>query len=672
MARTLKQLLPLALLVNCATGSCSWATDTAELVTHLQDLTTVQLEQRLAKIDEQLGSLARYSMRGGVGAIGYRSSHYEEAGNTEWIQIDLEQEVPIDAVVLVPTIWRDTAVGFKDDGFPIVFEVLAGNREEPDGVVISKCSAADRLLPRVAPVVLPCPGVKASWVRIEATHLTPRAWDGRHILQLSEILVFNGDENVALQKPVQVSSPDSVNTSARRREFLVDGFVPYLMDAQQGTHSIAFLGKPNSSGPFSLTIDLQATYSLNRIHLHSLDLSDTVPQSPVDLGIPRRMLVEGATHSDFSDAVQLIEYRMDSIFDVGPIIMRPFPDAPCRYVRLSVTEPYVADSESAYAGLALLGFAEIEVFSEGRNVALGKSVSTTNLERLNRERSLSALTDGRNLYGQILPVREWLDELALRHDLEVERPLIFAELGLRYQRQSTHLTALIWLTVLLGAGFVFTILVDRNLRMRQVARIKARLAADLHDELGANFHTIGLLSDLAEEANNASEDLSALHQRIRDVTERTGAAIRHCTNMLEADGLHTGMLVADMQRASNRIMAKLDHEILIEGEQFLEQLKSQSCFDLFMFYKECLVNISRHSGATEFSTQLKATPTGVHLTICDNGRGLEDFSAAGIPASLKRRARLLGAKVTVERSAGGGTCINLRLRTRGWGRFKWV
>ena len=41
----------------------------------------------------------------------------------------------------------------------------------------------------------------------------------------------------------------------------------------------------------------------------------------------------------------------------------------------------------------------------------------------------------------------------------------------------------------------------------------------------------------------------------------------------------------------------------------------------FIFYKECLVNITHHSGATKYMTELKATAETIHLKICDNGRG---------------------------------------------------
>ncbi len=135
-----------------------------------------------------------------------------------------------------------------------------------------------------------------------------------------------------------------------------------------------------------------------------------------------------------------------------------------------------------------------------------------------------------------------------------------------------------------------------------------RLAADLHDELGANLHTIGLLSDLAFETTNDPEELSNLHRRIRSETERSGTAVRHCTDMLEADKLYTD-LKEDMARAARRIMAKLEHEITITGEKYIDQLKPRTRIDLFLFYKECLINICRHSSATQLKTHLSAMET---------------------------------------------------------------
>jgi signal transduction histidine kinase len=627
------------------------------------------LEQRVDTIDQQLLSLAKPSMRTGVGAVGYRSVARSESAHPEWIQIDFSQTHSIDQVVLVPTIWRDTVNGFRADGFPLEFCLRVGWGAHREGKVVARFTARDRLLPRVAPVVVSFPAMEASWVRLEASRLSPRGWDGMHLLQLSEILVFSGQENVALGQTVLVSSSNRAERGLPRHEdYLVDGFVPYLMDAYEGKQSLAYVSG-NCIGTIPiLTIDLGRPVPINRIHLHATELSDNVPQAlPNEFGIPRKLVIEGAMESGFGDPVRLCEYKMESIYDAGPIIMRRFNQTRCRYVRLIVTElnRYSGAGETQ----ARIGLAEIEIFSNGVNVALDRPVSV-NLGPNIPGRSATTLTDGNNLFGEILPIRQWIAELAVRHDLETERPFVAEELTRRYQRQRTILVRLSWLAALLGFTAVCTILVERTIRQRAVFQTRERIAADLHDELGANLHAIGLLGDLAQAASNSPDRMKSLLQRVRALTERSGAATRYCSNLLESEGLF-GDLMEDMRRTSGRLMADLNHELTFEGEAFIRELKPRVRIDLFLFYKECLTNILRHSHATHVVTHLNADRNGLCLRVIDDGCGLDETRINRVPMSLNRRARLINATVTADQVSGGGTRITLKLRTRRFGLVGW-
>lgn len=640
-----------------ASGSAA-AQDTPAL--DLDQASLSQLEQRAAAIDVELDELAHYSLRSGVGSIGYRSDVHLEAEHTEWVEIQLEADTPIDQIVLLPSIWRDTKAGFKADGFPLQFQIIAGTAQDTEGTVIASFNEDSQLLPRIAPLPIPCNTI-ASWVRVEASLLSQRQFDEKYNLELAEIMIFNGSENVALHQSVTTSSILTQDSGARKKAYLVDGFVPYLMDAGRGEATVAFLGAASIHAQPSITIDLERTYSLDRIQLHAIDFNDTIPQAtPAGYGQPDRLLVEGAEQADFSDAVPLTEYRKGSIYDVGPILTQRFPKTRCRYVRLTALEPYVFEEDKGHQHHARVGFAEIELFSDGQNVALHKPATDHKLDH--RGRDLAALTDGANLYGQILPVRQWVEELAHRHDLENERPLVATELSRRYARQKILLQVFIWLTVLLLVGIGFIILIERTRRIRKVARIKERFAADLHDELGANLHTIGLLSDLSQELIHSPDKLSKLLERIRTFTERSGTAARYCTNMLEAKGICED-LVDEMNRSSRRLLSDLDYKIEFSGEDLLHSLKPRQRIDIFLFFKECLINILRHSGATKVSILLVATPKDIHLTITDNGHGI-DSEKDQVPASSRRRARLLRARVTAEHPLEGGTCISLTLKPR--------
>ena len=160
--------------------------------------------------------------------------------------------------------------------------------------------------------------------------------------------------------------------------------------------------------------------------------------------------------------------------------------------------------------------------------------------------------------------------------------------------------------------------------------------------------------------------LKPLLQRVRALTERSGAATRYCSNMLESEGLF-GDLMEDMRRMSGSLMADLDHELSFEGELLFGNSKPSIRIDLFLFYKECLTNILRHSHATRVVTRLTADRNGLILTVTDNGCGLNDTQIKRIPTSLSRRARLAGAQVSADRLADGGTSITLRLRTKKFG-----
>lgn len=622
----------------------------------IQNWSLNQLEQRLTYIDAELDKLAQFSLRGGMGSIGYRSFRHSRPEQREWIQIDFERSAVIDQIVLVPAIWHDATSGYRADGFPLRFQILAGTNENKLGSVIASFDETNNLLPRIAPVIVPCE-VNASWVRIETSLLSPAAFDGKYNLELSEIMVFSGEENIALRQAIQTSSISNP-TAAREEKYVVDGYVPYVMNSNRGGRSAAFIGVSEPNASQSLSLDLGKTYPLNRIHLHSVDLSETIPLSrPADFGIPRNMILEGANLPDFSDAVPLVDYRINSVFESGPVIMRNFPETACRYIRLLTGQPSL-ESVGEHL-ISYIGFAELELFSKGRNIARGKAIEST-LDLDNLKRSPLALTDGLNTYGQILPVREWLNELAQRHTLETQRPLITTELSIRYAQQKNQLKWVSAIAAILAVGIVITFLIDRLLRIRIILEIKKRFAADLHDELGANIHTIEILNEISRDADS-QEERDLLSDRISNMTQLTATSIRYFSSMHEEKNLHIG-LADEMRRAAERIATNIEYDIAVKGAESLRRLKPLVRADLLLFYKESLVNIIRHSNATQFCVNLEAGVKEVRLTISDNGVGMPESHVHTSPASLKRRAKLIGANITCERPSSGGTIITLVIR----------
>ncbi|MEI6176855.1 MAG: ATP-binding protein [Verrucomicrobiota bacterium] len=622
----------------------------------LDRLSITDLQRRLAEIDSELAGLAHMSLNSGVGPIGFRSRSHTEAEHLEWARVDLSREAVIDEIVLVPALWRDLNAGFVSDAFPSSLRILAGTAGDPTGSVVAEFRDTAHLLPRIAPLVVPIGRIRASWVRIETDRLSRRAFDGRYIFQLAEMLVFADQENLALRRPVSISQNDG-DSPTWNPVFLVDGILPYVMNSGRGNPSLAFISEIGIGDRPSIEIDLQRKYPVSGIRLHAVDQSDTVPQAyPGDYALPHRFRIEGANDAGFTDAQLLMEASPTSIYELGSIMEWNFRGNDCRYLRLTALEPYFS-KESGRHGTRI-GYAEIEVLADGRNVAVGQPASAA-FRPASSGRRFESLTDGHNLYGRILPVRQWLGELARRHDLETARPLVVAELSGKHTRTRTVLTWMFWLAALLAGAIAFILFYNHYRARRQETNIRERIAANLHDELGANLHAIGLLGYLAKDAVDSREDLVDTLDRIRSLTERTGFAARNCAHMVLAKGICED-LVEEMRRDSLRLLADLEHSITFEGEEILHRLSRRKRIDLYLFHKEALINIIRHSGATEATTRLVASPGEIVLTISDNGCGI----AGGPPSSLKRRARLLGAALSVESPEAGGTRIVLKLKSR--------
>lgn len=615
------------------------------------------LEGRLETIDLELKQLAYPSFRGGVGALGYRTPVKDSPNYPFEIEIDLEQVQLVDQIVLVPVFTRSIRKDIRADMFPREFQITAGTADNREGVLVAECSAGEESEMGVAPYIINFPELKVSWVRISIPRLYPML-EREEIfgVQLSEILIFSEEKNVALRKDVSVSLPKSkVTFGISNLDYLVDGVMPYLLDKAQKTGTLASMFHVSIENQPSWIIDLGEKATFSEIRLHTIDLGDNLPQVHHNaLGIPQHLRIEAANFPDFSDASLILDFRWESIYEIGPILMWNVPETTCRYVRLVMVKPSMSYVNSGYQ--RVMGFAEVELLSNGQNVALHKKVDLGPVDPDSR-RSPEALTDGLNEHGEIISTREWMNELTRRNTLELERIAVAENLQSLYHEQRVHLTRMRSLAVSLLVLIGFILILAYLLRLRQENRMRERIAANLHDELGANLHAIGILGDVAEKSVNAPERLVETVRRIRAVTERTGLATRICMSILERNAMCED-LVSAIRGDARRLLVDIDYSINIQGEEALDGLKPRRRMDLYLFIKESLTNIIRHANASAVSIDLLADKRELRLFISDDGCGF----GGSPPKSLLRRARLMGGKVVVENLSAGGMRISLKLK----------
>jgi signal transduction histidine kinase len=192
-----------------------------------------------------------------------------------------------------------------------------------------------------------------------------------------------------------------------------------------------------------------------------------------------------------------------------------------------------------------------------------------------------------------------------------------------------------------------------ELRVEQVTqRERKRIAADLHDDLGAKLLTIVHISDSERISTLAREALEEMRLSVRGLT---GKPVR----LADALGDWRAEVVSRLAQAG------------IEGdwnapEDLPQTLSARAYVQTTRVLREATSNIIKHSHATNCSVSASIAEGDFLLVVQDNGDGISQEVDARLDrghglATMKNRAKQLQGQCLVESAPGYGTVIRLTI-----------
>ncbi|HTS25060.1 MAG TPA: two-component regulator propeller domain-containing protein [Bryobacteraceae bacterium] len=219
-----------------------------------------------------------------------------------------------------------------------------------------------------------------------------------------------------------------------------------------------------------------------------------------------------------------------------------------------------------------------------------------------------------------------------------------------------------WFLVLAGAtavGLIYSFYLLRLRHLLALERIRAHLAADLHDDLGSGLAEIAILTEVANQRGSAP-GLEDIARRARDL-RRTMSDIVWAVDPA-GDSLEN---LVDRWRQTAFAMLRDDHlEFTAPKAGGLRvELTSSQRHDLLLLFKELVTNVARHSSASRVRIQVDLAPGWLKLAVSDDGCGFDPERANGGNGlkSVRQRAQALSATLTIESSPDRGTIVNLRV-----------
>jgi signal transduction histidine kinase/ligand-binding sensor domain-containing protein len=230
-----------------------------------------------------------------------------------------------------------------------------------------------------------------------------------------------------------------------------------------------------------------------------------------------------------------------------------------------------------------------------------------------------------------------------------------------------------------GVAFAVRRVVTRKYRrqlalMQQqhaVERDRARIARDIHDDIGAGLTQITLLTELARrEPEQTGSNLERISDSARTLTRAMDEIVwavdpQHDT----LDGLmdYISAYAEDFLRTAG-IRCRMNLPMTLPALRVSAELR----YNLFLALKEALNNVVKHAAATEVRLQLESGTEFFTLIIEDNGCGLSAADKLNEPSAspdrlasgsgldnMEQRLVAIGGRCKIHSPPGQGTRVEL-------------
>ena len=246
------------------------------------------------------------------------------------------------------------------------------------------------------------------------------------------------------------------------------------------------------------------------------------------------------------------------------------------------------------------------------------------------------------------------------------------EIAIRVQ---PHFWQTWWFLALAAAGSAGTIAgavrsLTRRKMLQKLARLerqhalekeRARIAQDIHDDLGASLTEISMLAAIRPEPAPSPARLADRLRRISETSSRLVKSLDAIVwtvdpsqDTLPSLASYLASYATEYLSASP-LLCRFD----IPADLPLHDVPAETRHHLLLAVKESLHNAVRHSGATEVLLQLSAHGRTLVIAVRDNGAG---FQPAGRPAghgleNLHARLERLQGRCAIDSAPGQGTCV---------------
>jgi len=166
---------------------------------------------------------------------------------------------------------------------------------------------------------------------------------------------------------------------------------------------------------------------------------------------------------------------------------------------------------------------------------------------------------------------------------------------------------------------------NAELEQRALERERARIARDIHDDLGASLTRISMLSESVrseiEKLPEAAGEIDQIHSTAREITRAMDEivwAVNPKYDTLDSLAAYLSRFAQQYLGAAN-IRCRLKMPVQLPPLALSAEIRH----NVFLAFKETLNNVVKHAQASQVFVSLELRPAEFVLVVVDDGRGFE-------------------------------------------------
>lgn len=219
------------------------------------------------------------------------------------------------------------------------------------------------------------------------------------------------------------------------------------------------------------------------------------------------------------------------------------------------------------------------------------------------------------------------------------------------------------LVALIVIGIVYAFYRYRVRQILMMQKMRNKIAADLHDDIGSTLNSIALYSDLAKkqpaQRDHALNMIGANSRKIID-------SMSDIVWMINPKNDNFDKIIFRMRSSAHDLLKAKRIEYLFKSDETLNELSLPMGIrrNIYLIFKEALNNLLKYSNATRASIKMLYINENLVLLISDNGVGFDSsvsYNGNGI-SNMIRRAEEIGGRIKIESAYGAGTNIELNVK----------